>query len=55
MQSPGSEAARVRRDFGWAVVSEQFTALCERVAQLDDRVEQHGRRIKAFALSPMLE
>ena len=41
----------MRRDFGWAVVLEQFTALCERVAQVDGRVEQHGRRIKAFALS----
>jgi sugar transferase (PEP-CTERM/EpsH1 system associated) len=28
-------AARVRRDFGWAAVTKQFTALCERVAQAD--------------------
>ena len=28
-------AARVRRDFGWATVTKQFTALCERLAQAD--------------------
>ena len=28
-------AARVRQDFGWAAVSQHFTALCERVAQAD--------------------
>jgi len=28
-------AARVRRDFGWAAVTRQFTALCERMAQAD--------------------
>ena len=28
-------AARVRRDFGWAAVTQQFAALCERVAQAD--------------------
>jgi sugar transferase (PEP-CTERM/EpsH1 system associated) len=26
-------AARVRRDFGWAAVTQQFTGLCERMAQ----------------------
>jgi len=28
-------AARVRQDFGWAVVTQQFVGLCERVAQAD--------------------
>ena len=28
-------AARVRQDFGWAAVTQQFAALCERVAQAD--------------------
>jgi sugar transferase (PEP-CTERM/EpsH1 system associated) len=28
-------AARVRRDFGWAAVTKQFIALCERVVQAD--------------------
>ncbi len=31
-------AARVRQDFGWASVTEQFTALCERVAHADGSV-----------------
>ena len=28
-------AARVRRDFGWAAVTQQFTALCDHVAKAD--------------------
>jgi hypothetical protein len=27
----------VRRDFGWAAVTHQFTALCERMAQADKK------------------
>jgi glycosyltransferase involved in cell wall biosynthesis len=33
----GAEA-RVRQDFGWAAVTQQFTAPCERVAHAEDGI-----------------